>query len=105
MALRHPRGRLRTTAVAIALSASALVASQAIASGAGDAQASAPAPSLSSAAVHQAAFVAPPTGDTAVSDLGATSGWKVLTSATATQGGPAISTPGFSTPGWLPVDD
>src|SRR6266702_2350013 len=32
-----------------------------------------------------------------------TGGWKVLTSATATQGGAAISTPGFSTSKWLSV--
>jgi exo-1,4-beta-D-glucosaminidase len=30
-------------------------------------------------------------------------GWKVLSSATATQTGQAISTPGFDTGGWLPV--
>src|SRR5690349_6421831 len=44
-----------------------------------------------------------PTGSIAVVDLGATSGWKVLTSATATQSGAQISTPGFSTSGWLTV--
>ncbi|HEY0808341.1 MAG TPA: beta-mannosidase, partial [Pseudonocardiaceae bacterium] len=32
-----------------------------------------------------------------------TGGWKVLTSATATQGGAAISTPGFNTGNWLSV--
>jgi len=37
-----------------------------------------------------------------MSVLGA-GGWKVLTSATATQGGAAISTPGFSTSKWLSV--
>jgi exo-1,4-beta-D-glucosaminidase len=41
-------------------------------------------------------------GSTAVTDLGA-AGWKVLTSATATQSGTQISTPGFSTSGWLTV--
>ncbi|WP_042414514.1 glycosyl hydrolase 2 galactose-binding domain-containing protein, partial [Streptacidiphilus anmyonensis] len=50
-----------------------------------------------------AAFADPPTGSTAVTDLGAGGGWKVLTSATATRGGAAISTPGFSTTGWLSV--
>jgi len=45
---------------------------------------------------------APPTGSTAVADLGA-AGWKVLTSATATQSGAQISTPGFTTGGWLTV--
>ncbi len=42
------------------------------------------------------------TGSTAVTDLG-TGGWRVLTSTTATQTGAQISTPGFSTSGWLPV--
>ncbi|HEV3360237.1 MAG TPA: beta-mannosidase [Pseudonocardiaceae bacterium] len=37
-----------------------------------------------------------------LSTLGAT-GWKVLTSATATQGGAAISAPTFNTNGWLSV--
>ncbi|MEV5719106.1 cellulose binding domain-containing protein [Amycolatopsis mediterranei] len=37
-----------------------------------------------------------------LSTLGAT-GWKVLSSATAGQGGQQISTPGFDTAGWLPV--
>src|SRR5256885_11677674 len=32
-----------------------------------------------------------------------TGGWKVLTSATASQSGQQISTPGFSTAGWLSV--
>jgi exo-1,4-beta-D-glucosaminidase len=32
-------------------------------------------------------------------------GWSVLSSATATQGGAAISAPGFSTSGWLPVSN
>ncbi len=45
----------------------------------------------------------PGTGSSAVSNLGTATGWKVLTSATATQGGAAISTPGFSTTGWLTV--
>ena len=42
------------------------------------------------------------TGSSAVSDLGS-AGWKVLTSATATQSGQQISTPGFNTGGWLAV--
>src|SRR5215475_7681461 len=42
------------------------------------------------------------TGSSAVSDLGST-GWKVLSSATATQPGQQISTPGFDTSGWLSV--
>src|SRR5437016_3314289 len=39
----------------------------------------------------------------AVIDLGSATGWKVLISATATQTGAQISTPGFSTAGWLTV--
>jgi exo-1,4-beta-D-glucosaminidase len=41
----------------------------------------------------------------AVVNLGAAGGWKVLTSSTATQAGGQISTPGFSTSGWLSVAD
>ncbi|WP_370153579.1 beta-mannosidase [Streptacidiphilus sp. EB129] len=40
-----------------------------------------------------------------MADLGAGTGWKVLTSATATQGGAQITAPGFSTSGWLSVAD
>jgi exo-1,4-beta-D-glucosaminidase len=50
-----------------------------------------------------AAGSAASTSSTAVVNLGATSGWKVLTSATATQTGAQISTPGFPTTGWLGV--
>src|SRR5947199_3057701 len=56
-------------------------------------------------AVPRVAFVAgsaAATGSSAVANLGGT-GWKVLTSATATQSGAQISTPGFSTSGWLSV--
>ena len=52
-----------------------------------------------------AAGSATSTGSSAVTNLGATSGWKVLTSATATQSGATISTPGFSTAGWLAVSN
>ena len=45
----------------------------------------------------------PATGSSAIQNLGAGAGWKVLTSATATQTGAQISTPGFSTSGWLTV--
>ncbi|HJP80146.1 MAG TPA: beta-mannosidase [Pseudonocardiaceae bacterium] len=38
-----------------------------------------------------------------LSTLGQHTGWKVLTSATATQGGAAISAPDFNTKGWLSV--
>ncbi|MGH3630760.1 MAG: glycosyl hydrolase 2 galactose-binding domain-containing protein, partial [Sciscionella sp.] len=59
--------------------------------------------SSGSAAAHAAAFADPPTGSSAVVNLGASNGWKVLTSATATQAGGTISKPGFSTSGWLTV--
>jgi exo-1,4-beta-D-glucosaminidase len=52
-----------------------------------------------------AALLAAPaaaTGASDVTDLGA-SGWQVQSSAVATQTGAQISTPGFSTIGWLPV--
>src|SRR5947209_1129308 len=55
------------------------------------------------AATARHAYPDPPTGSTAVANLGAANGWKVLTSATATQSGAQISTPGFSTSGWLSV--
>lgn len=51
------------------------------------------------------ALPAPATGSTAVADLGSATGWKVLSSATATQSGAQISTPGFGTSGWLTVAD
>jgi exo-1,4-beta-D-glucosaminidase len=44
------------------------------------------------------------TGSSAISDLGS-AGWKVLSSATATQTGQQISTPGFNTADWLSVTD
>src|SRR5689334_20258504 len=44
----------------------------------------------------------PSTGSSAITTLGS-GGWKVLTSATAVQSGQQISTPGFSTAGWLSV--
>ena len=98
MATRR-RGRL-TSALSITLiAACSLVAAQAI-PGAG---AASPATRLSPGSLRQAAYADAPTGNTAVSNLGASTGWKVLTSATATQGGAAISTPGFSTSGWLSV--
>ncbi len=51
----------------------------------------------------QAILAAPAdTGASDLSNLGA-SGWQVQSSAVATQTGAQISTPGFSTAGWLPV--
>jgi exo-1,4-beta-D-glucosaminidase len=44
------------------------------------------------------------TGASDLSDLGA-NGWEVQSSAVATQTGAQISTPGFSTSGWLPVSN
>jgi exo-1,4-beta-D-glucosaminidase len=53
---------------------------------------------LATAAARPAGGVTP----AALSTVGS-GGWKVLSSATATQSGQAISTPGFSTSGWLSV--
>jgi exo-1,4-beta-D-glucosaminidase len=43
------------------------------------------------------------TGATNIINLGATAGWKVQSSAIATQGGARISSPGFNPAGWLSV--
>jgi exo-1,4-beta-D-glucosaminidase len=61
------------------------------------------APVTPAAAAGTAVAVDPATGSSAVQNLGAATGWKVLTSSTATQGGAKISAPGFSTSGWLTV--
>ncbi len=69
-----------------------------------DAETPAATGATTTATVHSnTAQADPPTGSSAVVNLGATNGWKVLTSATATQGGAAISKAGFSTSGWLSV--
>jgi exo-1,4-beta-D-glucosaminidase len=59
---------------------------------------------LSAQAVRTVAALSSPasTGASDISDLGA-NGWEVQSSATATQTGAQISTPGFDTAGWLPV--
>jgi exo-1,4-beta-D-glucosaminidase len=61
---------------------------------------------LRSGAASRAASLAPSspsdTGASDISNLG-TSGWKVQSSATATQSGAQISTPGFNTSSWLSV--
>ncbi|HEX9066371.1 MAG TPA: beta-mannosidase [Streptosporangiaceae bacterium] len=57
-------------------------------------------------AAQATALAAASPSDTGASDivnLGASGGWKVASSATATQTGAQISTPGFSTSGWMPV--
>ena len=57
-------------------------------------------------AARAAAPAFPPpagTGASDITDLGATTGWKVASSATATQSGARISTPGFRTSTWLSV--
>ncbi len=90
----------RTIGIGLVASATALLmgAAGAPAAGAGSGR------SVDRGAPHAAARIsaAPPTGSTALSDLGS-GGWKVLTSATATQTGAQISTPGFATTGWLSV--
>src|SRR5215470_2608456 len=58
-----------------------------------------------SAASASAQAVASPadTGATDVANLGGAGGWKVQSSAIATQSGAQISTPGFNASTWLPV--
>src|SRR5690349_12865885 len=58
-----------------------------------------------SAPAHHAATSLNAPSDTGASDIAnlGTSGWKVQSSAVATQTGAQISTPGFSTSTWLPV--
>ncbi len=61
------------------------------------------APSATARPAAAASLAAPSdTGASDIVNLG-TSGWKVASSATATQSGAQISTPGFSTSGWMPV--
>ncbi|MYS23070.1 exo-1,4-beta-D-glucosaminidase [Streptomyces sp. DvalAA-14] len=93
------RGKILITAAALGLTAAltALPSSAAVRQ---------PQPAAVPAAVAAPAAAPaadPPTGSTALADLGAANGWKVLTSATATQGGSQISKAGFSTAGWLSV--
>jgi exo-1,4-beta-D-glucosaminidase len=66
------------------------------------AQAGAPASSGPSTAASPGLSAPAATGATDVSDLG-THGWRVASSATATQSGAQISAPGFATGSWLPV--
>ncbi|MDH6108748.1 exo-1,4-beta-D-glucosaminidase [Kitasatospora sp. MAP12-15] len=100
-----PRSSVLTTA-ALALGVMALVVQQSGAAPMAPARGGTPLTSpLAPLTASTAAFQDPPTGSSAVSDLGAATGWKVLTSATATQSGRLISTPGFSTAGWLSVAD
>ncbi len=96
------RGRLFIT-TAVTLGFAAAAALQSGASGATPAQSARPGSTGPASAAVRHAYPDPPTGSTAVANLGATGGWKVLTSATATQSGAQISTPGFSTSGWLSV--
>src|SRR6266700_78379 len=89
----------RFTGTGLAIAAAAVLA-------AGSAAAAASSTGLSAGQASPAhgagSAAAAGTGSTAVADLGA-GGWKVLSSATATQTGQQISTPGFSTSGWLSV--
>src|SRR5581483_1694876 len=96
------RGRLFiTTAVAAVLAKAKAL--QSGASGATPAQPAHPGSTGLASATARHTYADPPTGSTAVANLGAATGWKVLTSATATQSGAQISAPGFSTSGWLSV--
>src|SRR5690348_468664 len=96
------RGRLFITS-AVALGFAAAAAMQSGASGATPARSGGAGSVGAAAAAVRHAYPDPPTGSTAVANLGAANGWKVLTSATATQSGAQISTPGFATTGWLSV--
>ena len=99
----RPRRTATRAFGAAALVCSVLAATVQMAT-AGSSPPSAASTPLSAQTVHAAAAAADPaTGSSAVQNLGATAGWKVLTSSTATQGGAQISTPGFSTSGWLTV--
>jgi exo-1,4-beta-D-glucosaminidase len=84
----------------VVVAAAVLAAGPGVAAGAGTSQSGLSTGQLSLAAHATAAA----TGSSAISDLGS-GGWKVLSSATATQGGQQISTPGFSTGGWLSVSN
>ncbi len=77
------------------------VASLAAASSAQAARAQPARPACPAALALPAASPSSP-GASDISNLG-TGGWKVLSSATATQTGAQISTPGFNTSSWLPV--
>ena len=87
------------TAAALAVASLAAASSAQVAR----AQAARPAGAASAAAPALPAASPSDTGASDISDLGATSGWKVRSSATATQSGAQISRPGFDTSGWLPV--
>ena len=98
LAIRAARRRRQAGTVLAAATVAALAASlggPGAPVAAGPAAAARPAP---------AAVMVPAasTGSTAVTDLG-TGGWRVVSSATATQTGQQISTPGFNTGGWLAV--
>ncbi len=82
------------------------VASLAAASGAQAARAQAARPAGAASAAAPALPAASPsdTGASDISNLGG-GGWKVLSSATATQTGAQISTPGFDTSSWLSVSN
>ena len=99
---------MRTSLVLAAAVALAAGSGAAAAAGTSQARLSAAQARLSAAQAGQAAgasgTASAATGSTAISDLGA-GGWKVLSSATATQTGQQISTPGFSTAGWLSVSN
>src|SRR5437763_1307672 len=88
--------RVRRTGLVFA-AAAVLVAGSGVAAAARTSQSG-----LFSGQVGLARSAAAATGSSAISDLGS-GGWKVQSSATATQTGAQISTPGFNTSNWLPV--
>jgi len=94
----HKRAGRWPAAIAIAGVATVLVATASTAQARPAAATRAAAP----AAPAVAAVTPVGTGATDIANLGA-GGWEVQSSAVATQTGGQISTPGFSTSGWLPV--
>jgi exo-1,4-beta-D-glucosaminidase len=99
--IRHMRSSRRWAAagsvISLALLATFAQGLPAAATPSSHRAAAAPAP-----AAHGRLSASPATGASDVSDLGS-GGWKVQSSAVATQSGAQISTPGFNTSGWLPV--
>src|SRR5438270_10330153 len=92
-------------AAAIAAATLAWLVPSAAAAAPPPARPAAPSPGRAATPAHAAAAVAQSPSATGASDIAnlGSSGWTVQSSATATQTGAQISTPGFNTSAWLPV--
>jgi exo-1,4-beta-D-glucosaminidase len=106
-AISAPR-RIAATCIAIALGAGALVtavgaSATPVSPRAAARHASLTTPQAPSARRPELASAPSQTGSTNIFNLGAKAGWKVQSSAIATQGGAQISSPGFTPAGWLSV--